>query len=136
MQRIHVEIHRQVANIEEIGVFEKEEDWSSRETDISRETAKILDSCCERLEGVDIQGEHDFDNPNALLSEGGVLAVWSKASPKRRITPVAVASRVIEVSVKGAGEESGGGDGGEGGVAPGRGSKGRRPSPAPMYDTG
>ena len=75
MRRIHVEIRRQDGTIEEIGTFEKEEECSSRETDISRETAKILDSWCERIEGVDIRGGHDFDNPNALLSESGVLAV-------------------------------------------------------------
>ena len=63
--------------------------------------------------------------------------LWSKASPKRRITPVAVASRAIEASVKGEGEGSGGGDGGPGENSPRSGvRRGRSPSPAPMYYIG
>lgn len=54
MRRIHVEIRRQNGTIEDIGVFEKKEEWSPRETDISRETAKILESCFERIETDDV----------------------------------------------------------------------------------
>ena len=32
--------------------------------------------------GVDIQGEQDFDSPNALLSEGGALAVVVESFPE------------------------------------------------------
>ena len=61
----------------------------------------------------------------------------SKASPKRRITPVAVASRAIEASVMGEGEGSGGGDGGPGERSARSGvRRGRSPSPAPMYYIG
>ena len=58
--------------------------------------------------------------------------LWSKGSPKRRITPVAVASRAIEASVMGEGEGSGGGDGGaRGELSPVGGSKGREPLASP-----
>ena len=52
----------------------------------------------------------DFDNPNASLSEGEVLAVVVGDFP--------VASCAIEVSVMGVGEGSGGGDGGPGENSP------------------
>ena len=50
--------------------------------------------------------------------------LWSKASPKRRITHVAVASRAIKASVMGEGEGSGGGNGGPRESPPGRGFEG------------
>ena len=63
--------------------------------------------------------------------------LWSKASPKRRITPVAVASGAIEAAVMGEAEGSGGGDGGARGEIPRVGvRRGRSPSPAPMYYIG
>ena len=57
--------------------------------------------------------------------------MWSKAFPKRRIRPVAVASRAIEASVMGEGEGSGGDDGGQGRVPPVGGSKGPEPLASP-----
>ena len=73
-----------------------------------------------------------FNNPNAPHSEGGALAVVVKSFPERRITPVAVASGAIEVSVMGEGEGSGGGDGGaRGDLSPVGGSKGPEPLASP-----
>ena len=71
----------------------------------------------------------DFKPPDAFPSEGGVLAVVVERFP--------IASRAIEGSVMGEGEGSGGGDGGaRGTLSPVGGSKGRSPSPAPMYYIG
>ena len=50
MRRIHVEVRRQNGTIDDIGIIEKEDNY----TDISIETAKILESCVERIEADDV----------------------------------------------------------------------------------
>lgn len=58
--------------------------------------------------------------------------LWSKATPKRRIAPVAVASGAIEASVMGEGEGSSGGDGREPGESsPWSGFEGAEPLASP-----
>ena len=74
----------------------------------------------------------DFTPPTLFSQRAAPAPLWSKASPKVRITPVAVPSGAIEASVMGEGEGSCGGDGGaRGELPPVGGSKGPEPLASP-----
>ena len=84
-------------------------------------------------------GASDVDmistTPTLFSQRAEPSPLWSIASPKRRITPVAVASRAIEATVMGEGEGSGGDDGGGSGNSPGPGFEGAEPLASPSVIT-